>query len=149
MTKEEAQNYIYSNIPITKAMGFKIKTLSQDEVSLTAPIKNNINHRGSAFGGSIDSLFLTTGWAFIRFLIDHYVPTPIIVGSKGSTTFLKPLLEDFESKLVVPDATEIERFISTFDRFGKARIQLKVEIKKENVLYAEFTGDYVVVKGKD
>lgn len=147
MTKEEAQDYIFKNIPITKAMGFKITSLSMDEVIVTAPINNNINHRGSAFGGSIDSLFLTTGWAFIRFLIDHYVPTPIIVGSKGSTKFLKPILDDFESNLIIPDKKYIEQFISTFERFGKARIQLDAEIKKENIRYAEFVGDYVVVKG--
>lgn len=149
MTKEEAQDYIYTKIPITKAMGFTIKSLSKEEVRLAAPIKNNINHRNSAFGGSIDSLFLTTGWAFIRFLIDHYSPTPIIVGSSGSTTFLKPVITDFSSSLLMPDEQRIEEFISTFDRFGKSRIRLKAEIKKEGEIYASFEGDYVVVKSKE
>lgn len=149
MTKEEAQNYIYQNIPITKAMGFEIVELTRNEIILGAPIENNINHRGSAFGGSIDSLFLTTGWAFIRFLIDHYKPTPIIVGSKGCTTFLKPILNNFESKLKLPDVKVIDEFLDTYKRFGKARITLEAVIEDEEKIYAAFRGDYVVVKSKE
>ena len=147
MTREEAQQYIETNIPVTKAMGMTIKTLSRDEVTLSAPIKENINHRGSAFGGSIDSVFLTTGWAFIRFLIDHYQPTPIIVGSRGSTNFQKPVLKDFESNLVMPSDKEVNTFLDTFDRFGKARITLKATITEDGETCASFEGDYVVVKG--
>ena len=146
MTREEAQQYIEKNIPVTKAMGMTINALSREEVKLGAPIDLNINHRGSAFGGSIDSLFLTTGWAFIRFLIDHYEPTPIIVGSKGSTNFIKPVLKDFEASLEMPDDSDIDKFLSTFERFGKARITAKATIYENGTLCAEFEGDYVVLK---
>ncbi|HCD53413.1 MAG TPA: hypothetical protein DEQ34_13270 [Balneolaceae bacterium] len=149
MTVAEAQDYIYTNIPITKAMGMKIEKLSNNEVQLSLPIDKNINHRGSAFGGSIDSLFLTTGWAFIRFLIDHYTPTPIIVGSRGETSFIKPVLTDFVSQLEMPDEVEIQKFLSTFERFGKARITLKAGIYEDDELYASFEGDYVVVKSPE
>lgn len=149
MTVAEAQDYIYTNIPITKAMGMRIEKLSNNEVQLSLPIDKNINHRGSAFGGSIDSLFLTTGWAFIRFLIDHYTPTPIIVGSRGETSFIKPVLTDFVSQLEMPDEVEIQKFLSTFERFGKARITLKAGIYEDDELYASFEGDYVVVKSPE
>ena len=149
MTVAEAQDYIYTNIPITKAMGMKIEKLSNNEVQLSLPIDKNINHRGSAFGESIDSLFLTTGWAFIRFLIDHYTPTPIIVGSRGETSFIKPVLTDFVSQLEMPDEVEIQKFLSTFERFGKARITLKAGIYEDDELYASFEGDYVVVKSPE
>lgn len=148
MTKEEAQQYIETNIPITKAMGMTINALSRREVRLGAPINLNINHRGSAFGGSIDSLFLTTGWAFIRFLIDHYQPTPIIVGSRGTTNFIKPVLDDFEASLEMPEDAAIDKFLATFDRFGKARITARATIYQNGELCAEFEGDYVVVKAQ-
>lgn len=147
MTREEAQEYIYTNIPVTKAMGMTIKELSIKAVVLSAPIQENINHRGSAFGGSIDSLFLTTGWAFIRFLIDHYTPTPIIVGSRGETNFQKPVLDDFESVLEIPSDADVDLFLNTFERFGKARISLSASITQNEQICASFTGDYVVVKG--
>ena len=147
MTQAEAQQYIETHIPITKAMGMTINALSMEAVRVGMPIAENINHRGSAFGGSIDSLFLTTGWAFIRFLIDHYEPTPIIVGSRGETKFIKPILEDFEASLIIPPKEEIDKFLATFDRFGRARITTQAVIEKEDELYAQFEGDYVVVKG--
>ena len=147
MTVEEAQKYIERNIPITKAMGMTINALSRQEVRLSVPISLNINHRGSAFGGSIDSLFLTTGWAFIRFLIDHYQPTPIIVGSRGETKFIKPVLEDFEASLTMPSAEKVDKFLHTFERFGKARITIRATIHEKGERCAEFEGDYVVVRG--
>lgn len=125
----------------------KIEQLDRYKVRLSMPIANNVNHRGSAFGGSIDSLFLTTGWAFIRYLIDHYEPTPIIVGSRGTTNFMKPILVDFEASLEIPPDDEVEKFLATFERFGRARITTKATIQQNGELCAEFDGDYVVVKG--
>lgn len=123
-----------------------INALNHTEVKVGLPLDKNINHRGSAFGGSIDSLFLTTGWAFIRFLVDHYTPTPIIVGSRGETKFIKPILKDFEASLVIPPKQEIDRFLTTFDRFGRARITTQAVIELDGEVCAEFEGDFVVVK---
>ena len=44
---------------------------------------------------------------------------------------------------------EIQKFLSTFERFGKARITLKAGIYEDDELYASFEGDYVVVKSPE
>lgn len=146
LTKEEAQDYIHTRIPITKVMGFEVERLTTDEVSMTAPIAANVNHLKSAFGGSVDSLFLTVGWTYIRLIIDHIEPTPVIIGSKGATTFERPITDDFRARIEIPSSKTIKSFLKEFDRFGKARISLNAIIEDEGKTYASFEGNYVVVK---
>tara|TARA_R110000868_G_scaffold410693_5_gene699852 strand:+ start:32160 stop:33425 length:1266 start_codon:yes stop_codon:yes gene_type:complete len=148
-TEEKAQNYLHTEIPITKQMGIEVQRLSTNEVKLKAPIELNINHRRSAFGGSVDSLFLTAGWSYIRLVVDHIKPLPVIVGSKSQTTFQRPITQDFAAQLVIPSKKEVDKFLDAYQRFGKARITLEAVIEDEGKRYAAFKGDYVVVKSKE
>lgn len=145
-TEEKAQDYLHSEIPITRRMGIEVQKLSSNEVELKAPIALNVNHRRSAFGGSVDSLFLTAGWSYIRLVVDHFDPLPTIVGSKSQTTFQRPITQDFIARLVIPSKREVDKFLEAYQRFGKARITLDANIENNGKTYAVFKGDYVVVK---
>ncbi len=148
-TKEKAQDYLHSEIPITRQMGIEVQKLTTNEVTLKAPIALNVNHRRSAFGGSVDSLFLTAGWSYIRLVVDHIDPLPVIVGSKSQTTFQRPITQDFAARLVIPSKKEVDKFLDAYKRFGKARISLEAVIEAEGKTYAAFRGDYVVVKSQE
>lgn len=144
--EQKAQDYLHTEIPITRKMGIEVQKLTTNEVKLKAPIALNVNHRRSAFGGSVDSLFLTAGWSYIRLVVDHFDPLPIIVGNKATTTFQRPITDDFTARLIIPDKKEVDKFLDSYKRFGKARITLEAEIKDNGKTYAVFKGDYVVVK---
>lgn len=145
MTKSQIEEYLYKHIPITKALGVKALAFSKEEVRFWAPIDKNINHRSTAFGGSISSLLITTGWSYLRLLFDEVNPVPMIVIGRSSTDYLKPVTEDFISELIIPEKEKLDNFLEMFDRFGKARITLEVQIKKEGQILAEFDGDFVVM----
>lgn len=146
MNKTEIEKYLYKHIPITKAFGVKATAFSKEEVKFWAPLSKNINHRSTAFGGSISSLLITTGWSYLRLLFDEIEPVPKIVIGRSTTNYLKPITGDFTSELIIPEKEEIDRFMEMFDRFGKARITLKALIKEKGNLLAEFEADYVVFK---
>lgn len=146
MTKTEIEQYLYKHIPITKALGVRAVAFSQDEVKFEAPLSNNINHRSTAFGGSISSLLITTGWSYLRMLFDEEESIPRIVIGRSATNYIKPIQDDFTSELIIPEQETIESFMEMFDRFGKARITLKAEIREEVNLLAEFEGDFVVMR---
>ncbi|MEX0719628.1 MAG: YiiD C-terminal domain-containing protein [Balneolaceae bacterium] len=146
MEPKEIEKYLYKHIPITKALGVKAVAFSEDEIKFSAPLYKNINHRSTAFGGSISSLLITTGWSFVRLLFDSFDSIPSIVISKSSTDYLTPIrTEYFTSELLFPDQETVEKFLETFERFGKARITLKAQIKEEGEIMAEFEGDFVVI----
>jgi len=146
MNLKEAQKYIESNIPMTKIMGMKILELSRESVCVAMPHAPNVNHQGSAFGGSIDSLFFVTSWAYVQLLIEDIEPHPRIVGRRGKTTFSKPIKSDFEAKVLMPDEAAIQVFIDDLTLKGKGRIKAKAVVEYEGEIAAEFEGDFVVLK---
>lgn len=148
MTKTQIEQYLYKHIPITKALGVKAISFSENEVKLKAPLFNNINHRSTAFGGSISSLLITTGWSYLRLLFDDHKTIPAIVISRSSTDYIKPISQDFVAELVIPEENEIEKFKEMYNRFGKSRITLKAQIKAGQQIQAAFEGDFVVMKHK-
>lgn len=145
MTKTDIEKYLYEHIPITKALGVKAVSFSKVEVKFWAPLSENINHRSSAFGGSISSLLITTCWSYLRLLFDDVDPVPRIVIGRSSTDFLGPVTDDFTSELIIPKNEALDHFFEMYHRFGKARITLKAQIRKSNQLLAEFEGDFVVI----
>jgi thioesterase domain-containing protein len=146
MTKTQIEQYLYKHIPITKALGVKAISFSENDVKLKAPLFNNINHRSTAFGGSISSLLITTGWSYLRLLFDDHDPVPAIVIGRSSTEYLKPINQDFVAELLIPGEEQKERFREMYDRFGKSRITLKAQIKVGEQIQAAFEGDFVVMK---
>jgi thioesterase domain-containing protein len=146
MTKTQIEQYLYKHIPITKALAVKAIAFSENEVRLQAPLFNNINHRSTAFGGSISSLLITTGWSYLRLLFDDHDPVPAIVIGRSSTDYLAPINQDFVAELLIPSEEDLLKFMEMYDRFGKSRITLKAVIKKGEQVQASFEGDFVVMK---
>lgn len=149
MNKEQAQQYIERKIPITKNMGMTINALSGDEVRVGLPLAPNVNHQGSAFGGSMESLFFVTGWAYVQWLIKDIHPEPKIVGRRARSAFHKPVKEDFEAILSIPSKSDSDTFLKDLKEKGKGRITAKAEIVIQGELCAEFEGDFVVLKTKN
>lgn len=146
MNKAEAQKYIETEIPMTKIMGMEIVELTRESVRIAMPHAPNVNHQGSAFGGSIDSLFFVTSWAYVQLLIENFDPHPRIVGRRGRSTFHKPVKSDFEAKVIIPENSIVETFLEDLTHKGKGRITAKAIVEYEGEIAAEFEGDFVVLK---
>lgn len=146
MNKTEIEQYLYKHIPITKSLEVKAVAFSKGEVKFRAPLSKNINHRSTAFGGSISSLMITTGWSYVRLLLDEVEPIPKIVISKSATQFLAPIISDFTSELLIPEEETVSKFLKMFERFGKARITLKARIREKEIIQAIFEGDFVAFR---
>ena len=54
MTAAQAlEQKIHDAIPLSAAMQFSIKVLSQDEIQVSAPLEPNINVHGTGFAGIV------------------------------------------------------------------------------------------------
>lgn len=149
MNTKEAQLYIEKNIPMSAKMGMKIIELSQESVRIGMPFAPNINHQGSVFGGSIDSLFFVTCWAYLQLLIADYYPHPKIVGRRGTSLFHVPITSDFQSKLMIPDNNEVNTFLDEFNQKGKAKLTTHAVINYEGKIAADFKGEFVVINNSN
>ena len=55
--------YLARHVPITQAMGIRLRSFDAAGVTMTAPLKPNINDKGIAFGGTLASILALSGWA--------------------------------------------------------------------------------------
>lgn len=59
---EEINTYLEEHIPITRHLGVRLVLRDASGLRLAMPLASNLNHRQSAFGGSIGSLGILAGW---------------------------------------------------------------------------------------
>ena len=145
MNKEEAQKYINSNIPMSRLMGMNFIELTHQSVRVAMPYAPNINHQGSVFGGSIDSLFFITCWAYVQLLVEHIDPHPRILGRRGSSVFHAPIKSDFEAQVIIPDNGMVHTLLNDLRQKGKGKFKAQANVEYKGKITAEFNGEFVVL----
>jgi thioesterase domain-containing protein len=142
---EELQALLYKEIPITQHFHLSVGAYSEHLLRLDAPLAENVNHAGTAFGGSLSSLLTLAGWSMVWFLLREYqLPGEIII-QDSSCKYKYPVKRDFSAYCYRPDVEELSRFDKTLRLRGKARLELKAEIVESDQVAVSFMGRYVVL----
>lgn len=144
MTEPTLQDVLYKEIPLTQAIGIQVVDSTDRSLSLKAPLTNNINHKCTAFGGSLYSVSVLTGWGLLYTILKQHKLSGHIVIQESNTRFLKPVIEDIYSHCSIDNWQDIDKFIRMYKRKGIARIQLTTHIMCKHVNCVEFSGRYVV-----
>ena len=75
MTVEEpetrVQRYLYQYIPLSAAMGVQVRTASVGHVKLAAPLRPNVNHTETVFGGSAAALATLSAWTLLHLRLEN------------------------------------------------------------------------------
>ena len=142
----ELQKILNSEIPLTKEIGISVGECADNSLTLNAPLENNINHKRTAFGGSIYSVSVLSGWGLIYLFLRRHGLSGHIVIQDSITKFLKPVTSTISSKCSFRSKEQQDNFIKIYKRKGKARIQLESRIEGEGSTNVIFIGTYVVHK---
>jgi thioesterase domain-containing protein len=148
MNHQEFEKYLFKNIPVTRAFGIKITAFDDEQVSLKAEFKKNINHRSSVFGGSISNLLILAAWGRMIRVCDKIDRRANIVIKNSQVDFLRPIFEDFEAVCSHIPGEELEPFHESFKRQGKGRLTIYSNIMINANVMATFKGDFVGVGKK-
>ena len=65
MNLSEITSYIHEHIPLTSHLGAVVEAYDGKAIILSAPLTPNLNHRNTAFGGSISALGILSGWTLL------------------------------------------------------------------------------------
>jgi thioesterase domain-containing protein len=125
-------------------MGLAVHQYDGVCLALRAPLTPNINHKATAFAGSLNAVMTLAGWGTAWLVLREHNLHGTIVIQESSTHYLLPVGNDFTATCRVPPAEETERFLAGLRRRGKARLALKVEILDgDGRVAVAFTGNYV------
>ena len=145
----ELERYLPRHIPLSAAMGVGVASVDDAGVRLTAPLAPNVNHRNTAFGGSVGSLAILSAWTLVHVRLRETGRPGRIVIQRSSFEYLHPIHADFGAWCRAPEPEVWERFMDTLARRGRARITLHAEVAEGARVVGRFQGAFVAsVRGE-
>jgi thioesterase domain-containing protein len=141
---QELQETFHREIPITKQLGITVENYNGEQLTLKAPIGANINHKHTAFAGSINSLVTLAGWGLLWLMLKELDIAANIIIQDSTCNYLRPVTRDFSASCRKPDPVDINKFEKTLRTRGKARLELLSEIHEAGKAVVSFKGRYVI-----
>jgi thioesterase domain-containing protein len=143
---ETVEQYLHQYIPMSGAMATSVTAIDESGIILSAPLLPNINHRSTAFGGSISAVAILSAWTFVHVRLQNLaIPCRIVIQS-NSMEYVSPIDAEFQAHCLNPPQQNWERFIAAISKRGKGRIGLNAKVYSRGVLSAIFQGEYVAIK---
>ncbi len=146
MTLDEITSYLHEQMPITRSLGARVELYAGDSVRLTAPLTPNLNHFGTAFGGSLSALAILSGWVLLHLQLRERGIANRLVIQRGVYDFAAPVDGDFTATSVLPLAATWNRFLATLARHHAARVTVTTTVACASGPGGWHEGTYVAVR---
>src|SRR5215213_4052332 len=140
----QTQELLHAKIPITRAMGVKVEDYDGERLVLSAPLEANINHLGTAFGGSLNALAVLSGYGLLWLELEDQECHIVI--RESSISYERPVKGEIRATCVRPEAEALAEFKRTFRQKGKARISLSATIEDDGLTAVRFQGTFVALR---
>lgn len=135
---------LHAEIPLSQAMQVRVLRFDRNGLVLGAALAPNLNHKKTAFGGSLNSLATLACWGLVQLLRPEEPKTAMtVVIQESRVQFLKPVAQDFEAICALPAQAKLEKFLHTLERKGRARLELESTISTSSGSALSFHGRFV------
>lgn len=143
MDNKEFERFLHQQIPITKAMGFRVLEFTPEKVKIAAPLAPNINHKLTAFGGSINCLMTVCGWSLTFANINPLDINAHVVIGKSNIKYLLPIKADFTAEAQLSPMDK-KRFIERYEKHNRSILNISCRCCDEDMVFAKFDAQYIV-----
>ncbi len=142
------QQTLEDEIPLTQHLELRVLSYDEQGLTLGAPLAPNINHKRTAFAGSLNSVVTLAGWGLLWLILQEQELHARVVIQDSSCSYLRPVSEDFTAFCEKPTPAEIAKMVEALGKRGRARIELCVEVRNATGVAVLFTGRYVMMRGE-
>lgn len=138
---ESLESVWHDTIPLTRALGVKVRRFDGETLEVAADLQPNINLHGTAFAGSLYAISALCGWSMVHLQLAMRDLEGSIVLAEGRIRYLKPVAEEIVAVCSFGDqTTALERLT----REGKARFPLTTSVAARGEPAALFEGEFGV-----
>jgi thioesterase domain-containing protein len=138
--KDYLQTRLVSEFVLAQHIGITVEAADDAIVVLRAPLAPNANYKGTAFGGSLYSLAVLAGWAWVtRYLAARGLSADAVI-QESRTRYIAPVHGELRASAAAPSDAQIDKFRKMLRRAGRGRISLRVEIHHGQTLATLFEG---------
>lgn len=143
MDREQLEKYLHKQIPLSAAMGVRVKSATTESVILSAPLEPNVNHKSTVFGGSASALSILAAWSILHLrLLNEGLHCEVVIQS-NQMEYDQLIGGLFTAASSLADASDWSLFVRTLVRRKRARIEVGSMLIFENALVARFKGKFV------
>ena len=135
--------YLARHVPITQAMGIRMRSFDAAGVTMTAPLKPNINDKGIAFGGTLASILALSGWALADLVLREAGEVADVFIAVGTTEYRAPVSGRIVARCPLPPPEELSAFLAAYRLRGRARLKLDAFIETKTGPAALFHATYL------
>lgn len=146
MHAKDLEKYLHEQIPASSKLDIRVRNCSSAQVELIAPLSTNLNHKNTAFGGSLSVIAILAGWSMV-FLQLPGTKNEIVI-QESSISYLKAAKGDFSAISQYDETAKWKKFIKSFDRHGKGRVSVTSNVYCNGEIVAKHNGLYVAFNKK-
>jgi len=129
-------------------MQISVLEIGEQSVILGAPLAPNINHRETAFGGSVSALAILSAWSLLHTRLSQNRLSARLVIQRNSMDYLLPIHGGFTARSSLTRPDQWSQFVRTLTRKGKARLSVSAILEHAGDVVGRFSGDCVAL-GQD
>ncbi len=142
----DLQDYLHAAIPLSAAMGMEVREATPRSVLLWAPLRPNINHSRTVFGGSGVVLATLSAWALLHLRLRAAQTPAQLVIQRSAMEYERPISGDFAARCEYSDERAWRRFHALYQRRGRARLTLQAQLCFGAEVMGAFVGDFVALR---
>ena len=145
MTAPDLEAFLHAKIPLARAMGVTVAECGARFV-LAAPLAPNVNHLGTAFGGSLHALPTLACYAALWTVLRDAGLDGHVVVKRSAARYRTPVTGTLRAICPRPTADAAAAFLADVRRHRKARMDLTAIVEGAGGRPAvEFEGSFVAL----
>ena len=142
--------FFAEHLPLAGAMRVAVVEATPGRVALRFPLGPNLNHHGTAFGGSLAAAGILAGWALLHLrLRDARETTAAVVVGDSHTRFRRPVERDFVAVASLADETTWDDLLRDLRAGGRGRVEVRTQLTADGETRPAAThmGLFVAIRG--
>ncbi len=145
MSARDLEAFLQKNFPLARAMEVHVMETG-GRLVLEAPLEPNLNHLGTAFGGSLHALPTLASYAVLWSLLLEAGLDGHVVLKRSSAHYRQPVKGTLRAVCGRPASASVAEFIADLRRHKKARMDLEAIVEGADGRPAvEFSGSFVAL----
>jgi len=145
--EKELEQVLHEDIPLTREMNLTVLSWQDRQLRLHLPLEPNINHKSTMFGGSLYCAAVLAGWGWLYLRQrEAGIEGGHIVIQEGQISYPLPVTTDAIAICEALDEVIWEKFLRTYQRYGRARLTLPTRIVNQDSeeIAVSFSGQFVL-----
>ncbi|MBX3724870.1 MAG: YiiD C-terminal domain-containing protein [Xanthomonadales bacterium] len=122
------QQHLLDAIPLARAMALSVTRLDAGGMEMRAPLADNRNDKGCAFGGSLASLLTLASWGSVLAVLGEDAEGAEVYVQDSHIEYLAPVFQDLRAQAGLATDDDAAAFLTAWRSRGKARVATWAEV---------------------